>query len=412
MILAVFRVMLLGLLRDRAALAMAFALPPIIYVIFAAIFSVTAGGDLKLKIAVLDQVHSQTTQRLMKALAKSPDSRLSQTEPKTIKDIEDMVRKAEIDAGIVIRFDPTSLNAHQDAPILIVSDPARAIAAPIVTGRLLSVFNEYLPDIVYGRSIEDFESKFFKLLRPQRQGVNQALESIKKEVEEKERQSQQYKIDKTNQLVEQKNILIRNQASATVVYYAGAVGFMFLLFSLIQGAMSLIDERQNGIIDRMVSGVGSVSKILTVKFLFLVFQGIIQLSLIFFLAQFFYGVDVIGKWRECLFISVGATCCAASIGLVIAVLFKTRQQATTFSNFFVLVMSAIGGSMVPRFLMPPWLQEMSWFAPSAWVIESYNAALWQGAGLSDLALSISLLMIISVMGFIAAMLSLNHSIQN
>lgn len=128
MILAVFRVMLLGLLRDRAALAMAFALPPIIYVIFAAIFSVTAGGDLKLKIAVLDQVHSQTTQRLMKALAKSPDSRLSQTEPKTIKDIEDMVRKAEIDAGIVIRFDPTSLNAHQDAPILIVSDPARAIA--------------------------------------------------------------------------------------------------------------------------------------------------------------------------------------------------------------------------------------------------------------------------------------------
>jgi ABC-2 type transport system permease protein len=68
--------------------------------------------------------------------------------------------------------------------------------------------------------------------------------------------------------------------------------------------------------------------------------------------------------------------------------------------------------MVPRFLMPPWLQDMSWFAPSAWVIESYNAALWQGAGLSDLALSISLLMIISVMGFVAAMLSLNHSIQN
>jgi ABC-2 type transport system permease protein len=412
MILAVFRVMLLGLLRDRAALAMAFALPPIIYVIFAAIFSVTAGGDLKLKIAVLDQVHSQTTQRLMKALAKSPDSRLSQTEPKTIKDIEDMVRKAEIDAGIVIRFDPTSLNAHQDAPILIVSDPARAIAAPIVTGRLLSVFNEYLPDIIYGRSIEDFESKFFKLLRPQREGVNNALESIKKEVEQKERQSQHYKSDKINQLVEQKNILIRNQVSATVVYYAGAVGFMFLLFSLIQGAMSLIDERQNGIIDRMVSGIGSVGKILTGKFLFLVFQGVIQLSLIFFLAQFFYGVDVVGKWRECLFISIGATCCAASIGLVIAALFKTRQQATTFSNFFVLVMSAIGGSMVPRFLMPPWLQEMSWFAPSAWVIESYNAALWQGAGLSDLALSISLLMIISVMGFIAAMLSLNNSIQN
>lgn len=412
MILAVFRVMMLGLLRDRAALAMAFALPPMIYVIFAAIFSVTAGGDLKLKIAILDQVHSQTTQRLMRAIVRSPDSRLTDMEPKTLKDIEDMVRKAEIDAGIIIRFDPSSLNTHQDAPILIVSDPARAIAAPIVTGRLLSIFNEYLPDIVYGRSIEDFESKFFKLLSPQRQGVSQALEAIKKEAEEKERQSQRYKTYKTSQLVEQKNILIRNQASATVVYYAGAVGFMFLLFSLIQGAMSLIDERQNGITDRMVSGIGSVGKILSGKFLFLVFQGIIQLSLIFFLAQFFYGVNVIGKWRECLFISIGATCCAASIGLVIASLFKTRQQATTFSNFFVLVMSAIGGSMVPRFLMPPWLQDMSWLAPSAWVIESYNAVLWQGASLSELTLSISLLIIISLMGFVAAMLMLNYSLQN
>jgi len=412
MIFAIFRVMMLGLLRDRAALAMAFALPPMIYIIFAAIFSVTAGGDLKLKIAVLDQVHSQTTQRLTKAIVRSPDSRLADMEPKTIKDIEDMVRKAEIDAGIIIRSDLSSLKAHQDAPIVIVSDPARAIAAPIVTGRLMSIFNEYLPDIVYGRSIEDFESKFFKLLSPQRQGVTQALEAIRKEAEEKERRPQQYKTYNPNQLVEQKNISIRNQASATVVYYAGAVGFMFLLFSLIQGAMSLIDERQNGITDRMVSGIGSVGKILSGKFLFLVFQGMIQLSLIFFLAQFFYGVNIIGKWRECLLISIGAACCAASIGLVIAALFKTRQQATTFSNFFVLVMSAIGGSMVPRFLMPSWLQDMSWLAPSAWVIESYNAALWQGASLSDLMLSISLLMIISLMGFIVAMLTLNYSIQN
>ena len=412
MIFAIFRVMMLGLLRDRAALAMAFALPPMIYIIFAAIFSVTAGGDLKLKIAVLDQVHSQTTQRLTKAIVRSPDSRLADMEPKTIKDIEDMVRKAEIDAGIIIRSDLSSLKTHQDAPIVIVSDPARAIAAPIVTGRLMSIFNEYLPDIVYGRSIEDFESKFFKLLSPQRQGVTQALEAIRKEAEEKERRPQQYKTYNPNQLVEQKNISIRNQASATVVYYAGAVGFMFLLFSLIQGAMSLIDERQNGITDRMVSGIGSVGKILSGKFLFLVFQGMIQLSLIFFLAQFFYGVNIIGKWRECLLISIGAACCAASIGLVIAALFKTRQQATTFSNFFVLVMSAIGGSMVPRFLMPSWLQDMSWLAPSAWVIESYNAALWQGASLSDLMLSISLLMIISLMGFIVAMLTLNHSIQN
>ncbi len=39
MISAAFRVMLLGLLRDRAALVMAFVLPTLIFAIFAAIFS-------------------------------------------------------------------------------------------------------------------------------------------------------------------------------------------------------------------------------------------------------------------------------------------------------------------------------------------------------------------------------------
>ena len=39
MIAALLKVMILGLLRDRGALAMVFFLPPLIFVIFAAIFS-------------------------------------------------------------------------------------------------------------------------------------------------------------------------------------------------------------------------------------------------------------------------------------------------------------------------------------------------------------------------------------
>lgn len=120
MISAIFRVMMLGLLRDRAALAMAFALPPMIYVIFAAIFSVTAGGDLSLKIAILDQVHSQTTQRLVKALAKSSDIRTVAAVPENLKAIEDMVRKADIDAGVIIRLDPSLSALITSRPFLLL----------------------------------------------------------------------------------------------------------------------------------------------------------------------------------------------------------------------------------------------------------------------------------------------------
>lgn len=53
------------------------------------------------------------------------------------------------------------------------------------------------------------------------------------------------------------------------------------------------------------------------------------------------------------------------------------------STFVILILAAVGGSMVPRFLMPPWLQSAGWLTPHAWVIDAYQGLLWrdEGAGL-------------------------------
>ena len=56
----------------------------------------------------------------------------------------------------------------------------------------------------------------------------------------------------------------------------------------------------------------------------------------------------------------------------------------TASTFLVLLFSALGGSMVPRFMMPEWLQTIGQFTPNHWAIEAFYGILARDQTVLDL----------------------------
>lgn len=369
MTLAMVRVMALELWRDRAALVMTFLLPPLVFLIFSSVFAGATGEDIKPKLAVADMAGTETTGRLTKALLASPEIRAEIVTPATVEAVRARVKSGQADAGLVLRSDPSVAGR----PFLIIADPGRAVAAPLAQARVQQALVRAAPDAALRRSVDQIRPAIGDLTAEQADNLDMAAGILKATPPR----------STEGDLFDREDLLGARKGGAVIAYYAGAVLILFALFSAMQGALGLMDERRTGVADRLLAGVAGMGPVITGKFVFLVGQGIVQAVAIFATAQLVYGVGVIQHIGLWLLTTLATAVCAAGLALGLVSICRTREQAQMLSTFVILVLAAIGGSMVPRFLMPAWLQTVGWFTPHAWVIEAYQGVLWRDAGLSQ-----------------------------
>lgn len=335
MLSAVFKIMWLRLWRDKGALILAFILPGFIFAIFAAIFSSASGGELDLRAALAVTTTAPASQGFADRL-KDTDSFTISTDPDwTLSDVRERVRLGQDDAGVVIAGD---LSDPSSPAIIIVSEPSREIAATVLKGQIRQLLADSAPSApAIFTDVEAFESG-----------------------------------------------AADGPSDQSVTYYIGATAILFLLFSAMQGASLSLEERANGISDRLLVGAGGALSMLSGKFVFLSLIGFIQAAIIIGVAHIFFEVPVMSHLPALALACLGMAALAASIGLFTASLCKSSAQMHTVSTFLVLLFSAVGGSMVPRFMMPDWLQDFGKFTPNSYAIDAVYGILARGQSVAEL----------------------------
>ena len=419
--LVVLRTMLRALLRDRGALALTFALPVAFFLVFAAIFGGASGDATRIDIALADEGGTEETARLVRALAREPAVRTVDAAGRqvgdplprlTADDVRALVKGGRADAGLIVRAGAGESGAlfgeggDDGAPMTLVEDSAKGIAAQILLGMIQKAYFTALPDVTARGGIELFEEQAGALTAEQRRRWDKALGALHKDAVEGDREGDSG--SDIEELVEIEQVTGRSAGQNQIAYYAGAVAVMFLLFASAHGAVVLLEERDAGILDRVLAGPGGFGPLLAGKFLFLVLSGFVQVTMIFLVAWLLRGVDLPGHLAGYAIVTLATAAAAAGLSLALTAACSTRRQATNVTTIGILIVSAVGGSMVPRFFMPELFRKLGWLTPNTWALEAYTRIFWRDEGLASVAGPVAVLCGAAIAGLLIARLLLRR----
>jgi ABC-2 type transport system permease protein len=74
---------------------------------------------------------------------------------------------------------------------------------------------------------------------------------------------------------------------------------------------------------------------------------------------------------------------ALGYAMLIAVVARTTEQATTLGGAGNIILAAIGGIMVPSFVMPAFMQELTRISPMSWGLEGFLDIFLRGGGVAQ-----------------------------
>jgi ABC-2 type transport system permease protein len=199
--------------------------------------------------------------------------------------------------------------------------------------------------------------------------------------------------------VEVRDVLGEEKTNPTVAVFAAGLGVMFLLFSAAGAGGALIEEVESGTLDRVLSTRVTMTQLLLGKLFYLSTVAVAQLTVMFLWGELFFGLELHRHVPGFLVMAVVTALSASAFGLVLAALSRTRMQLVALSNLLILVMSALGGSMFPRYLLSESVQKIGLVTLNAWAIDGFMKVFWRDAPLAALAPQVGVLLAAAIVLF-------------
>lgn len=417
MITTVLTTAWLNLKRDRVAQALTFVLPIVFFSIFATVFAGQGSGTSKINVAVIDEDRSDLSARIVAGLQKETGLRLRTTlrETEVLLDRasgEQLVRNGDapvavvLPAGLGASFGRGGLAAAR-VKVQLLADVSDPVAPQMVLGLLQKVTMTAAPDLMMQGGMQQFEAMAGTLTPQQRTAVDAWMPILKAQSQGQGTGNGSVGGGAGMGLSTEVVDVMRSDTrrGSMISFYAAGVGVMFLLFSSVAGAGgALLDEVEAGTLERLLSTRLTMGSLLFGKWLFLALLGALQLTVMFTWGWLMFDLPLFSHLPGFIVMTVVTASAAAALGLVLATIARSRAQLSGFSTILILTMSALGGSMFPRFLMSEAMQRVGLLTFNGWALDGYLKVFWRNAPLAALWPQVLVLSMLTLVFFAAARL--------
>ncbi len=171
-------------------------------------------------------------------------------------------------------------------------------------------------------------------------------------------------------------------------YFAVGLSTLFLFFTVQGGILSVLEERQNGTIARLMVAPMTRLQLLLGKTASSVVTGLVSMAVLVIGTTLLMGANW-GNPLGVALLSMAGVLAATGLSILLATVAKTAEQAGNYGAIMAMVLGMLGGVFFPIGQGPEILSVVSKVSPHAWLLQGFGdntAGVWSGVFVASAAI--------------------------
>ena len=173
-------------------------------------------------------------------------------------------------------------------------------------------------------------------------------------------------------------------------YFGPSMAIFFLFFTVSFGARSLLAERRQGTLRRLLATAAPPGGVLAGKALAAFALGTASVLVMWLATTLVFGVDWGDPEAALLLVTVFALV-GTGVGMLLGAVLRNAEQATSIGPPVGIALGMLGGCMWPLAIVPEPMRVVGHLFPQAWAMDAFIALIAKDAGLAGIARQLAVL---------------------